>query len=214
MKNKLRDCLCGCCLFLGTAGAQNEPNLVAYWNFDDGTATDLSGNGNDGQLQGNAILNDVSDLTLKGIGRSLDLNFGNSNSDWLEVPHNDSLNFREELSLLMWIRPDDIENWDGLVTKGTTTSPWSLRFNEEGGLRFSVNQWFNLVDPADPNYASGAKGEGDIQSTLQIPDVNEAEGIEWTFVGVISDGQSVRFIKNDEEQVLPVSLISLRMTSP
>ncbi len=87
MKNNLIICLWGCCLFLGSAGAQNEPNLVAYWNFDDGTATDPSGNGNDGQLQGNAILNDVSDLTLNGIGRSLDLNFGNSNSDWLEVPH-------------------------------------------------------------------------------------------------------------------------------
>mgnify|MGYP001046101047 CR=1 FL=1 len=31
-----------------------EEGLVAYWNFDDGTATDLSGHGNDGILNGDA----------------------------------------------------------------------------------------------------------------------------------------------------------------
>ncbi|MBN2593017.1 MAG: LamG domain-containing protein [Sedimentisphaerales bacterium] len=31
-----------------------EEGLVGYWNFDDGTAKDLSGNGNDGILDGNA----------------------------------------------------------------------------------------------------------------------------------------------------------------
>jgi hypothetical protein len=31
-----------------------EQGLVAYWNFDDGTAKDLSGHGNDGSLHGNA----------------------------------------------------------------------------------------------------------------------------------------------------------------
>ena len=29
-----------------------EPGLVAYWNFDDGTAQDLSGHGNGGVLKG------------------------------------------------------------------------------------------------------------------------------------------------------------------
>jgi hypothetical protein len=32
----------------------NSKGLVAYWNFDDGTAKDLSGQGNNGLLQGNA----------------------------------------------------------------------------------------------------------------------------------------------------------------
>jgi hypothetical protein len=30
-----------------------EPGLVAYWTFDDGTAKDMSGNGNNGVLDGN-----------------------------------------------------------------------------------------------------------------------------------------------------------------
>ena len=33
-----------------------EPGLVAYWNFDDGTAKDLTGNGNNGTLVGGASI--------------------------------------------------------------------------------------------------------------------------------------------------------------
>ena len=36
---------------------QNDPNPVGYWNFDDGTAGDLSGNSNDGTFVGSASLN-------------------------------------------------------------------------------------------------------------------------------------------------------------
>lgn len=32
----------------------NEPGLVAYWNFEDGTAKDLTANGNNGELDGEA----------------------------------------------------------------------------------------------------------------------------------------------------------------
>ena len=50
----------------------SESNLVGYWNFDDGTATDGSNNGNDGTIEGNAAL--IDDVT-NGAGRS-EHNFG------------------------------------------------------------------------------------------------------------------------------------------
>ncbi len=200
-----------CCV---QAYGQEDPNLVAYWNFNDGAVTDLSGNGNDGTRMGTAGLNNDPNWTFGQTGMSLDLNFQNSNTDWVEIPHSESLNITHELSILLWIRPDDIENWDGLVCKGTTKSPWALRFNEDNGLRFSVNQWYVLDDPADPNYAPGAVGEGDVQSVLDVNEVGDGAGVEWTFVGVISDTQSVRFIKNSEEQFMPVPLIFAESDEP
>ena len=41
----------------------NEDGLVGYWNFDDGTAKDLTANGNDGEFKGDAKVVD-SDLVL------------------------------------------------------------------------------------------------------------------------------------------------------
>jgi len=200
-----------CCV---QAYGQEDPNLVAYWNFDDGAVTDLSGNDNNGMRMGTAGLNNDPNWTFGRTGMSLDLNFQNSNTDWVEIPHSESLNITHELSILLWIRPDDIENWDGLVCKGTTKSPWALRFNEDNGLRFSVNQWYVLDDPTDPNYAPGAVGEGDVQSVLDVNEVGDGSGVEWTFVGVISDTQSVRFIKNSEEQFMPVPLIFAECDEP
>ena len=207
MKNKLRDCLCGCCLFLGTAGAQNDPNLVGYWNFDDGTVTDLSGNGNDGTFVGQATFNDFADNVFGGSGSSLDINFQNSNTDWVEIPHSESLNITHELTILGWIRPDDIENNDGVVTKGVTEASWALRFNITNGLRFTANAGFNLNNPAAANFAPGALGTGDRQSVFEVPEVNVPMGIEWTFVGIVSDTQSLRFVLNLEEEVLPAAYI-------
>ena len=37
-----------------------EPNLVGYWTFDDGTAKDLTGNGHNGTLMGNAQIIPIS----------------------------------------------------------------------------------------------------------------------------------------------------------
>jgi len=201
-------------IFCVHVNGQGDPNLVGYWNFDDGTANDLSGNGNNGTFMGNAVLNNNPDTVFGGFEYSLDLNFNNSNTDWVEIPHSDSLNITHELTILLWIRPDDIENWDGMVCKGTTKCPWSLRFNGDNGLRFSVNHLFNLYDPADPNYAPGAVGSGEVQSTFDVNSVGDGAGVEWTYVGVISDTEKVRFIKNFEEEIIPVKLIFAAWDEP
>ena len=39
---------------MNTSLTGNEAGLIGYWNFDDGTAKDLSPNGNDGELKGDA----------------------------------------------------------------------------------------------------------------------------------------------------------------
>ena len=52
------------------ADAQNDPNLVGYWNFDDGAVTDLSGNGNNGAFVGQATVTDFADIVFGGSGYS------------------------------------------------------------------------------------------------------------------------------------------------
>ena len=203
-------CLISCAVVSG----QDDPNLVGYWTFDTGTVTDLSGHGNDGTLQGMAGLNNLATLTFGGTGLSLDLNYQNNNTDWVEIPHSASLNITHELTILAWIRPDDIENWDGLVTKGKDTATWSLRFNNTNGLRFTGNAGFNLVDPGAANYAPGAVGTGDRQSMFEVPEVGEIAGIDWSFVGVVSDTQSLRFVLNLDEEVLPAAYVFAESGEP
>jgi len=202
------------CILIFDFPAKADPNLVGYWNFNDGAVTDLSGNGNNGTLMGNAALSDFKDLVFGGSGFSLDLNFQNRNTDWVEIPHSDSLNITHELTILAWIRPDDIENGDGVVTKGKQRVSWSLRFNNTNGLRFTGNAGFSLTDPNDPNFAPQAVGTGDRQSMFEVSEVNVPAGIEWSFVGVVSDTKQVRFILNLEQEALPVSYIFAESNEP
>jgi len=48
------------------AYGQEDPNLVAYWNFDDGAVTDLSGNSNNGMRVGGAGLNNDPNWAFGG----------------------------------------------------------------------------------------------------------------------------------------------------
>jgi len=50
-----------------------EPDLVGYWNFDDGTVRDLSGGGHDGTLHGNARVVPAPRLTLAELPRRAQL---------------------------------------------------------------------------------------------------------------------------------------------
>jgi len=194
--------------------ADPDLNLVAYWNFDDAAATDLSGNSNHGTIMGQATLAGDPEFSLGRIGYSLDLDRQNQDASWMEVADSNSLNITGELTILAWIRPGSIEDGDGLVSKGDQQAPWALRLNANRSLRFTANTGFNLADANDPNYAPGAVGSGDHHGSLVVPEVNEAAGIDWSFVGVVSDTNSLRFIVNTKQEVLPVSHIFAESNEP
>ena len=69
----------------------NDPALIGYWNFDDGTAKDVSGNGNDGVVNGAEFVDGA--FSFDGVdyiefgGSSLNQNFsdGFSVSVWANV---------------------------------------------------------------------------------------------------------------------------------
>jgi hypothetical protein len=83
--------------------------LIAYWSFDDGTASDLSGHKHDGVLSGCAqIVNGV-------IGRALRFTGGCS----IAIAGDDlGFTYESEKSIAVWIRPDSVgDNDSGIISK-------------------------------------------------------------------------------------------------
>lgn len=84
------------------------------------------------------------------------------------------------LTLAAWVRPQAFTDWAGIMTKGTTVSPYAMQTWGDGSLRFTAN-W-----GAPP----GAVGEGSWNSAFKLtPYV-------WQHVAVTYDGNYVRFYLN------------------
>lgn len=85
----------------------NELNLIGYWNFDSGTAADLTGNGHNGTLFGNASivpLNGV-DVIHAGCGRPvLDIRVSQVELCWDTVPTKwYQLQYESSLTTNQWV---------------------------------------------------------------------------------------------------------------
>ena len=89
----------------------NFEYLMGYWKFDGNTA-DSSTNKNDGNLIGGEFVaghegNPASALYLDGI------------ADHVIVPHDDSLNAVDQLSVSMWLKIESFSNiWSAVFQKG------------------------------------------------------------------------------------------------
>ncbi len=83
-----------------------DPDLVAYYTFDDGTATDASGYGNHGTIQG-------SPQTVFGI-RGFAFRFGGwYDQDRIVVPASSSLAFLDNFTFSLWFNIESNASEDG-----------------------------------------------------------------------------------------------------
>lgn len=184
--------------------AQTDPNLVAYWNFDDETLTDLSGNGNNGSPASMVSYAVEPPFVYGDSGASLDLNYQNSDNQYAEIPDSPSLSsVVQELTIAAWVRIDEIQNWDGIVTKGNAQGAWALQLSASDTLKFTGNYgagWDDVngvfTQIAYLNLADMV-GTGTVTSSLIVPDQNDTE---WTMVAVTSDGAQVTFYVNDQSE--------------
>jgi len=80
----------------------NEEGLVGYWNFDDGTADDLSPFGNNGTLMGDAKI-------IPPVNHALALD---GDEDYVEIPDTDDLSFGDGTS----DSPFSISVWVNILT--------------------------------------------------------------------------------------------------
>ena len=125
-----------------TCVAEELEGVVIYFGFEDGigeTVTDLSGNGNDGKLEGDTSWTDGK------FGKAL--NFGGQNGI-VRVIHNHHFEFTEGITICAWIRPTLIEGpgtWQLIAAKGPDIDEFfEILLHPQGyiwmGWRFSTGR--------------------------------------------------------------------------
>ena len=110
-------------LFLTSSAKAADPDLAAYWKFDEGsgtTAFDSSGNGNNGNLIGDPK------WAAGKYGGALEFN-GN---DYVDCGNGASLNIRDQITITFWFKVQAFSNtWEAFLAKGDD----SYRSSRSGG---------------------------------------------------------------------------------
>ena len=122
-----------------------DPDLAAYWKFDDGsgtTAFDSSGNGNNGTFNGNP------QWVAGKFGGALQFD----GDDYLNCGNGPSLQIQEQITIAFWFQVQAFQNtWEGFLAKGDN----SYRASRGGGTGNAThmgisgtstgggNGWFN-----------------------------------------------------------------------
>jgi outer membrane protein assembly factor BamB len=143
-------------------------NLVAYWSFDHGDATDDSGNENHGTVYGAILTYD---------------RFGNPDSafsfdgvdDYIEVADSDSLDVSKEITIIGWVNVNSYtDEWLGVVNKASSddNDTFEICIHSSKYLHFPLN--FQNSGRICYNSNPGLFNEG-----------------EWHFFGAVYDGTDV-----------------------
>ena len=105
--------------------ADLNAGLVAHWSFDDCTAKDVSGNGNNGEIRGNPL------CTAGVQGKSLKFN---GVGDYIQVESSSSLNVLEKVSFGAWVKLADItRNSDNNIILNKEGIPYELAIHDNQG---------------------------------------------------------------------------------
>ncbi|MHC4296051.1 MAG: LamG domain-containing protein [Planctomycetota bacterium] len=184
-------CLVSLILVLITAGSASA-DLVGHWTLDDGsgsTATDSSGNGNDGILVDNPVW-DIAWITGPSGGAAEFYGVGTptGNGDYFDCGSDASLNTTGPISIALWIRPDADDPEGNL----TTTAPmsktdgsawsWQVRYGwGQGAPEPYMSFTFNSTPRA---WAHVGK---------------KLERYEWCHIACSHDGTTLKCYLNGEE---------------
>ena len=164
-------------LILTSSAKAADPDLAAYWKFDEGsgtTAFDSSGNGNDGLFNGDP------QWVAGKYGGALEFD----GDDYLNCGNGDSLQIQDEITMSFWFQVDAFVNtWEGFLAKGDN----SYRASRGGGTGNAThmgisgtstgggNGWFNgtviVTDGQWHHYAAtydGAAGKIYIDGVLDV----------------------------------------------
>jgi len=130
---------------LTTPAQAVDPDLVAYWPFDEGsgtTAFDVSGNGNDGIFVGDP-------KWVAGMfGGALEFN----GDDYLDCGNNPSLEIRDQITIAFWFQVQAFQNtWEAFFSKGDSAYRVSRGGGTGNGTHLGIsgtgagggNGWFN-----------------------------------------------------------------------
>jgi len=146
----------------------NTKGLVVYLPFDDAkgkTAVDASGNGNDGDFQGDASWVDGK------FGKAVSVSAGAANN-MVVIKDSDSLDVTIEMTMMAWVNVGALpDTYNGIITKAET---YMLHIDEQGGVRTDPLVWMG-----------GAYGTWPSQAAVNIPHD------EWHHIAGVFDGKEL-----------------------
>ena len=122
------------------ASFDTDPSLILYFSFDE-----LSGNHaiDHSQYQNHGVLVGTPRLVAGKFGNALKFN---GESDWVEVPHDDTLAVDGDFTIMAWIHtprhhgPSGAQ-WQGILAKSNNPRSYSFYTQADGRLHLSVDRY-------------------------------------------------------------------------
>jgi len=179
MKKTKMAMLLSALLISGVASADLTTGLVAYYPFDDCNAKDNSDNGNDGTLNGNA-------QCVSGIkGKALSFN---GSTDYVYVPHSESLNITEQISFGAWVNLRNVTGFaDNDIILNKEGIPYELAIHDNSG---SVTCFPDSIPTYNFSFYINAGHE-----SHQCGWANGGKAVQknvWTFLFITYDGNQIK----------------------
>ena len=167
-----------------------DAKLLGYWSFDDkdNLGKDLSPNRNGGELKGGAK------WTEKGkVGGALLL--VEAEDSYLEVPHDNSLNLKDQMTLMCWVKFTNPGDFEGLGREQSLiwkNAPFQTnkRFWASYALRLFRRE-FKAGFAFDANMTKGR---------TVTADEDQPKVDEWLHATVVADGAQVKVYANGVEK--------------
>ena len=119
-----------CATLITNVASSLDKSIVVYYSFNDGTATDESGNGNDGKITKTKVVEGVA-----GNGKALDFD----GKSWVELKANKTLDIAE-ITMAAWIYKDEVflaNLGENIISK-----------KQAGAYSIFVGGWKTMVDVA------------------------------------------------------------------
>ena len=161
--------------------------LVGHWTFNNGTADDSSGSGNNGMLLGTPLPKFSNDVPSQlGGGQSLSLIGDDQHFEQrVEVPTSSSLDIAGAITLAAWVKPTGA-GWDAILAKSPSdgSSP-----NHAGSFEFRIENGGRRLQFLHQ--------QGGVNDTVGYSSTGTVNSGSWSHVAVtVVDGAAVNFYIN------------------
>ncbi|MEM9905138.1 MAG: LamG-like jellyroll fold domain-containing protein, partial [Cyanobacteria bacterium P01_D01_bin.44] len=97
-------------------------------------------------------------------------------NDRVEIADAPELDITDQITLAAWVNADNFDDWDGIITKGTSGIPYALDLRADGRLSFTANY----------NIGNGNNGGEWLSNTTLTTN-------QWHHIAATYDGNAVRF---------------------
>ena len=166
-----------CATLITNVASSLDKSIVVYYSFNDGKATDESGNGNDGNITKTKVVEGVA-----GHGKALEFD----GKSWVELKANKTLDIAE-ITLAAWIYKDEVflaNNGENIISK-----------KQSGAYTISVSGWEN-------HGGCGEKLETEMRISGSYHFVCEKTALplkKWVHVASTHDGKDMKIFLNGKE---------------